>query len=134
MKIKNPTKDTIKVQINGNIYEIEGNGELFDIPQVDAEYWKKNIHHFMIISEENEEEETDINQTIDLPVEDKEVISDEEVTTDDDTETTTKEDPIDLNELSRKKLDEVAKQMDLNPEDYKNRKEVIEAIIVKEKE
>ena len=82
MQIKNPTKEKIEgVQIGENIYSIEAEGTLKNVPEADARYWQENLHKFLILRkdelEEVKEEVVEIPkptvETIETPVVEEEV-------------------------------------------------------------
>ena len=53
MKITNPTGSDIEVQIQGNVYKVEANGELSNVPAEHAAYWKDMIHNFITVEDES---------------------------------------------------------------------------------
>ena len=119
MKITNPTDQDITVQIFGTTYTLEANGELSGIDRKVAEYWKKQLHGFLAIHEEDAEK----LETIEIVKKDEEEEEEEgEVT----------EVEVDLVELKRAQLDELAEAEGLTPGDYKNKDELIEALLEKE--
>ena len=66
MQIKNPTKEKIEgVQIGENIYTIEAEGTLENVPESDARYWQENLHKFLILRKDKLE---DVKvETVEIP-------------------------------------------------------------------
>ena len=112
MKVINTTDKEIKVSFKGNHYVLPANGEC-NVSKEDAKSWKE-IQPFLTFEDgEAEEIKEEVKEEIKEDVEEE------------------KEDnggEIDLGSLSRKELDNIAEEMGLNPEDYANKGEVIEAI------
>lgn len=54
MLIKNPTSSDISVTYQGKSYTVLANGEVV-VPAVVATFWK-NIHEFLVVSDEKKEE------------------------------------------------------------------------------
>lgn len=52
MKVINPTDKTLKVQIEGSVYEVEGNGVLENVPKAHAENWEERTHNFIVLEED----------------------------------------------------------------------------------
>ncbi len=52
MKVINPTKKTIRVQIEGSIYEVNGEDSLENVPKAHADHWKAQIHNFIGVQED----------------------------------------------------------------------------------
>ncbi len=52
MKITNPTKDKLSVQISGVVYEIEPESFITNVPREVAEKWRDSIHSFISVSED----------------------------------------------------------------------------------
>lgn len=53
MKVINPTKDTLTVQIEGNKYEVKGEDFLENVPDAHAKNWKERTHNFIILKEDS---------------------------------------------------------------------------------
>lgn len=53
MKIKNPTKSTIEVQIGGRQFVLPAEGELTGVSPEVALYWKEKLHAFIQVSEDS---------------------------------------------------------------------------------
>lgn len=67
MQIKNPTKEAIKnVKIKENVYSIEAEGTLNNVPEEDARYWQENLHKFLIIKKDSLEA-TPQPETVEIP-------------------------------------------------------------------
>jgi len=138
MKVINPTKDTIKVQIKGTEYVIEPESSLVNVPNEIAKYWKENIHTFIGIELEDNvtfvetktEEDSETNNV------EESTEADESTEIEEDSETDVAEDADgeeedvakQLDTMNRKDLDEVAEGLGLNPEDYQTKGEIKEAI------
>lgn len=73
MQIKNPTNNKIEgVLIKGEVYSIDANGTLDNIPEEIARYWQENLHKFLILKKDKLENIKEIEQDLDLkPKEDK---------------------------------------------------------------
>ena len=52
MTIKNPTNNEISVKILGAKYVLPAKGELNNVPETHAVYWKVNLHTFVTLSED----------------------------------------------------------------------------------
>ena len=65
MKVINPTKDTLKVQINGNVYEVKGEDSLSNVPEAYAQDWKAKTHNFIILEKDDVVKST---QTVESPI------------------------------------------------------------------
>lgn len=59
MKIINPTKEKISVQIKGIKYTIEAEGVLNNIPEEHAREWQENLHKFLVLRKDEREEVKD---------------------------------------------------------------------------
>lgn len=105
MILRNPTPNEIKVQIEGVHYTLPANGELKGVPDAHGEYWKVNLHQFIEVEPEDTEEEITKKaaKTPDAPESND---SDE------------KKDEVNLDDLKRDQLDELALAHGLNPDDY----------------
>lgn len=61
MQIKNPTKEKIEgVQIGTNIYSIESEGTLNNVPEEDARYWQENLHKFLVLRKDKLEDSKEV--------------------------------------------------------------------------
>ncbi len=56
MKITNPTKEKIEVQIKGVHYEIEPEGSISNIPEDIARFWQEHTHKFIQLRKDKLEE------------------------------------------------------------------------------
>lgn len=52
MKVINPTNHTLKVQIEGSVYEVKGNDSISGVKKEHAENWKERTHNFIILKED----------------------------------------------------------------------------------
>ena len=52
MIVKNPTNTDLEVQIDGNVYSVEANGETAGVPAVHATRWQAELHNFITLEEE----------------------------------------------------------------------------------
>ena len=66
MQIKNPTKEKIEgIKIGENIYSIEAEGTLENVPETDARYWQENLHKFLVLRKDKLE---DVKvETVEIP-------------------------------------------------------------------
>lgn len=79
MKITNPTKEYIKnIKIGENIYSIEPEGVLENVPESDARYWQENLHKFLILRKDKLEDVK--TATVEIPTPKvEEAVAEEEV-------------------------------------------------------
>lgn len=56
MRVKNPTSNSITVQILGTKYTVPADGEVGNIPAEVAKFWQENLHNFLILSEDKTRE------------------------------------------------------------------------------
>ena len=77
MKVINPTQENIKVQIEGNVYQIEAGGFIENVPAAHAESWRSRTHNFIILEADNavaEEVTKESEQAVDeVPAKEEEV-------------------------------------------------------------
>lgn len=67
MQIKNPLNEKIEgVKIGENIYSIEANGTLENVPEADARYWQENVHKFLILRKDKLEEVKEV-EVVEIP-------------------------------------------------------------------
>lgn len=79
MKVKNPTNEEITVQIKGLTYIVKAEGELSNVPAEHAEYWKNNLHNFIIIEKENSKVTSKVKEVIEEVIEEvKEEVKEED--------------------------------------------------------
>ena len=78
MQIKNPINEAITgVKIGENIYSIEANGTLDNVPEKDARFWQENLHKFLILRKDKLEEVKEV-EVVEIPTPKvEEVVSDE---------------------------------------------------------
>lgn len=62
MKITNPTKDKITVQIFGDTYSVDGESTV-SVPEDVARYWVTMLHEFLVVSKEEEKKEEKVEKT-----------------------------------------------------------------------
>ncbi len=89
MKIFNPTKNDITVQIMGHVYTVKAEDCLSGVKYEHAKYWKEKLHNFILVDEETPSRKTkkevdeiieDIiteNNEEEIQEEEKEVLEDE---------------------------------------------------------
>ena len=118
MQVINPTKDTLRVQIKGSVYVVEGESSLGNVPQEHAEHWRTNIHNFITIKKDIVVRPTQTVESPSVPtatvVEDEpeqEETTNEEETVEEDTEEDTEDDVPDVEvEMSYSEMQEKAKE------------------------
>lgn len=57
MIIKNPTNARLEVQIFGEPYVVEAESSVSGISPAVADYWKKRLHDFLIVEEEDNDKD-----------------------------------------------------------------------------
>jgi len=117
MKIINPTDLKVEVVIEGQEYSIEPQGSLEGVSAVVATNWKTHTHNFLILEEEVGEAVQEDSEEVEEVVEEEEETEEEE------------KEELDLEKLSRNELDAIAIDLELNPEDYRTKKDVADAIL-----
>lgn len=55
MKVYNPTKEKIHIVYKGEPYEVEAKSSIEGVPSDATRYWKKMVHHFIVVSEDRVE-------------------------------------------------------------------------------
>lgn len=111
MKVINPINKEIKVKLFGTDYTIKAEGELTGVPIEHARYWQGRLHHFLVVEEESTDKVSRLG------------IADEK-------DTEVEEIEVDLMELTRPQLNEVAIKSGIRqPEEYQNKKLLVEAIL-----
>lgn len=118
MKITNTTKQEISVKIKGTEYVLESEGSLSNVPVSHATYWL-SLHPFLESESEGSDEVKEVVEEVTEEVEKVEV---EEVA--EEVESV----EVVLEDLKREELDEIATELGLKPEDFKNKKDIIKAI------
>jgi len=73
MKVTNPTKEKLTVQINGVFYSVDGESSVI-VPKEVAVLWANKIHQFLTLEEVKTEEvvevkEEEVTPVVETPVE-----------------------------------------------------------------
>lgn len=110
MKVINPTKDTLRVQINGNVYEVKGEDSLSNVPDAHAQDWKAKTHNFIILEKDTVVKTKQTVESVSVPtamiVEDE---PEQEETTEDE-EDKDKDSDVEV-EMSYSEMQEKAKEL-----------------------
>lgn len=104
-KVYNPTKEEVRIQLDGTVYSVKGESESENLDENIILRWK-DVHNFLVIRE----------SSVDSPK------------VEDSTEEEDKEEEVDIMSLKRDELDALATELQINPKDYSNKKDLAEAI------
>ena len=118
VKLYNPTDKSIKVQIFGHFYEVEPESFLTKpISEVAALYWQERLHNFLKVTIE-EAESSEKEEVVSEKKKEEEEVSDNGAYIV----------PPFSNRTNRGELDEIAKNVGVDPEMFSSKKDLVKEI------